>query len=147
MDEENLDLRRRFNNPQICLGVLLLLLTIVFAGCKKDSRVVFIQGVWYNKNAHLANIPSESAQETNWEFDNHYFEISSCCFIESYFSGNYSITEKKEDELTLELFNMKGQNSSITLNREDTMSLVIKIDESSDTIWINGDGPYSRISP
>ena len=128
------------------MGEISVLIVLFLAGCKKDERVEFIQGVWYNKNAHLANIPAESAQESNWEFDNRYFSFSSCCIVESYFSGNYSITDKKENELTLDLYSMKGQIGGNTLRRSDALTLVIKINPEADTITINGDGPYTRVS-
>lgn len=126
---------------------LVLLSALILAGCKPDPRVEFIQGTWYSLNAHLANIPAESAQETTWVFDHGYVEISACCFVETYFSGSYSIADKKEDEVTLDLFNLQGQNGGMNLTRKDTLTLVIRINEIDDTIKINGDGPYTRVAP
>lgn len=130
----------------LCLG-LILLAGLVLAGCKKDPRLEFIQGLWYSKNAHLANIPGERAQETNWEFDNGYFSSNTCCFAEAYYSGYYTVMEREENKLTLELHNMRGQVGDIILDKADVMSAVIKLDTEHDTIRINGDGPYTRVSP
>ncbi len=115
--------------------------------CKNDPLLEFIQGVWYYKNAHLANIPAESALVTNWVFDNGYFSMDSCCFVKMNFSGDYSVTNKAENELTLELFNLQGQYGDAVLHRNDTLSTAIKIDTEADTLRINLDGPYTRIGP
>jgi hypothetical protein len=125
----------------------MLLFTLVLTGCKKDPRVEFIQGVWSYKDAHLANIPSEPAQVTDWEFNNWSFQINTCCFYEAYFSGYFRVQESKDDELTLELYNLQGQNGGTNLFRDDSMTIVIKIDQEAGTIRVNGDGPYTRVSP
>ena len=65
MSGKIIKLSKRNSKTPITLCVLLLCLSIVLVGCKKDPRVEFIQGVWYYKDAHLANIPSESAQVTD----------------------------------------------------------------------------------
>ena len=131
----------------IILCVLLLWLSVALVGCKKNPKLEFIQGVWYYKDAHLANIPSESAQVTNWVFDNGFFSMDSCCFVKMNFSGYYSVADSTESELTLELFNLQGLYGGTVLYRNDTMSAVIKIDTEADTIRINNDGPYTRIGP
>ena len=125
---------------------MMVILTLLASGCKKDPRVEFIQGEWYYKDAHLANIPSESAQTTNWVFDHGYFSMDSCCFVESYFSGNYYISARQENKLTLELINLKGQNGDTVLFKDDAMTIVISIDPEADTIKVGKDGPYARIS-
>ena len=131
----------------IILCVILLRLSAALVGCKKDPKVEFIQGVWYYKDAHLANILAESAQVTNWVFDNGYFSVDSCCFVKMNFSGYYSVSDRTDSELTLELFNLQGLYGGTVLYRYDTMSGVIKIDTEADTIRINNDGPYTRIGP
>jgi hypothetical protein len=130
----------------LLLGVVLVL-AAGLAGCKKDPRLSFIQGVWFYKDEHLKNFPGESAQVTNWEFDNGYFSVYSCCFTEVNFSGYYSATEREGDQLNLELFNLEGQNGSMALRKNDTATITVEIDPDSDTLMINGDGPYSRFSP
>ena len=125
---------------------LLVCLALLLAACKVDPRLDFIQGVWFYKDAHLANIPSESAQETIVEFDNGYISMDSCCFTEMYFSGSYSVSEKKENGLTLDLFNLKGHYGGFNLTRNDTMFMLITIDPDTDTIKINGSGPFERVS-
>jgi hypothetical protein len=136
-----------FWNPRALLWISLLIIVLTISGCKKDPLVEFIQGNWYYKDAHLANIPAESAQVTNWIFDNYYFELDSCCFTEEYFSGNYSITERNENKLTLELYNMRGQMGGMNISSEDTYYIVITIDPETDTIKVSGDGPYTRVNP
>lgn len=129
------------------LYILVIACSIIVAGCKRDPRVMFIQGLWYYKDAHLANIPGESAQETNWEFRNGYFSIYTCCFYKASYSGFYSITEREENKLTLEMFNLRGQAGDIIFDKYDTLGAVLKIDPEGDTLLINGDGPYTRIAP
>jgi hypothetical protein len=131
----------------IILWILLLGISVILVGCKKDPMLEFIQGVWYYKNAHLANTPAESAQVTNWVFENGYFSMDSCCFVKMNFSGYYSVTDKAENELTLEFFNLQGQYGGTVLYRDDTQSAVIKIDTEADTLMINNDGPYTRVGP
>ena len=126
---------------------LVLVLCLSVAGCKKDPKVTFIQGTWYYHDAHLANIPGESGQETYWVFDNGYFSLDSCCFVKSYYSGYYSITERTDNGLTLELYNLRGQYGDIVLHRGDTLAAMVKIDTQADTLTINSDGPYTRVSP
>jgi len=147
MLSERLDQPQRFIFARPLLWTTMLIIVLVVSGCKKDPRVEFIQGGWYYKDAHLANIPAESAQVTNWEFDNYYFAIDSCCFTEAYFSGYYSISERDENKLSLELFNMRGQMGGTALNKDDTMTIVITLDPETDTIKVSGDGPYSRVGP
>lgn len=136
---------RPFYKPSFLL-VILLMIALAVSACKKDDRVEFIQGAWTYKDAHLANIPAESAQVTDWEFDNYYFCMDTCCFYEANFSGNYTIIDRDENELTLELFKMQGQYGGTILYKDDTMQIVISIDPDTDKIKISGDGPYSRLS-
>ena len=147
MSGKIIKLSKRNSKTPITLCVLLLCITIVLVGCKKDPRVEFIQGVWYYKDAHLANIPSESAQVTDWVFENGYFSMDSCCFVKMNYSGYYSIIDRAENELTLELYNLQGQAGDTVLYRTDTLSAIIKIDTEADTLKINNDGPYTRLSP
>jgi len=137
--------RIMFSRPM--LWTTLLIIVLVASGCKKDPRVEFIQGSWYYKDAHLANIPSESAQVTSWEFDNYYFATDSCCFTEAYFSGYYSISERDENKLILDLNNMRGQMGGMNINNHDTFTIVITLDPETDTIKVSGDGPYTRVGP
>jgi hypothetical protein len=123
------------------------LFSLTLAGCKKDPRVTFIQGIWYYKDAHLANFPGESAQVTNWEFDNGYFSIYTCCFYKASYSGYFSVVERAENKLTLEMFNLKGQAGDLIFHQDDTINAVLEIDTQADTLLINGDGPYARVAP
>jgi len=147
MHSERIDQTQRFMFTRTLLWTTMLIIVLVVSGCKKDPRVEFIQGGWYYKDAHLANIPAESAQGTSWEFDNYYFSIDSCCFTEAYFSGYYSISERDENKLTLDLYNMRGQMGGMNINKDDTMTIVITLDPEADTIKVSGDGPYTRIGP
>jgi hypothetical protein len=138
---------RGLAKPSLVVWGIILISAIVLSGCKKDPKVVFIQGEWYRKNAHLANIPGEPAQETSWYFDNGYFSVGSCCFVKSYFSGYYVVTERGENSLTLELTNLEGQNGDMILHRDDKLYADIQIDTKADTLMINSEGPFSRVSP
>jgi hypothetical protein len=129
------------------LIIILIMSSVTLSGCKKDPRVTFFQGIWYYKNAHLANIPGESAQVTNWEFDNGFFSIYTCCFYKASYSGYYSVVERDENKLVLEMFNLRGQVGDLTFNKNDTINAVLKIDTETDTLFINGDGPYTRVTP
>ena len=147
MHETRITQPRKILFSRAFMWMTLLLIVLVVTGCKKDPKVVFIQGAWYYKDAHLANIPAESAQVTSWVFDNSYFSMDSCCFVKANYSGYYSITGRQENELTLELFNMKGQIGGTVLFKDDTLAIVIKIDPETDTIKVSGDGPYTRLRP
>ena len=127
--------------------ILMTISTLTLTGCKKDPRVTFIQGIWYYKDAHLANITGESAQVTNWEFNNGYFSIYTCCFVKANYSGYYSVVERDENKLILEMFNLQGQVGDLIFHKGDTIKTVLTIDTQSDTLEINGDGPYSRVTP
>ncbi len=126
---------------------IILLISIFLAGCKKDPKVDFIQGEWYYKDAHLANIVGESAQETSWVFDNGYFSVGSCCFVKSYFSGYYVVTDRADNKLNLELYNLEGQNGDTVLHKDDTLYAEIQLNVQADTLTINSKGPYTRIEP
>ena len=147
LDENRLSQPRKATFGYILLGSILILLALVLSGCKKDPRVTFIQGIWFYKDEHLKNFPGESAQVTNWEFDNGYFSMYSCCFTEVDFSGYYSVADREENQLTLDLFNLNGQRGSTPYRKTDTMSIIIKIDPEADTIMVNCDGPYNRLGP
>jgi hypothetical protein len=147
MCSKRIDQLRRFIIPRTLLFTTMLIIVLVVSGCKKDPRVEFIQGYWYYKDAHLANLPGESAQVTNWQFNNYYFAMDACCFTEAYFSGYYSISERDDNELTLELFNLRGQMGGTVLNKDDTMTIIITLDPETDTIKVSGDGPYTRVGP
>jgi hypothetical protein len=137
----------RLRKNHLILLILLAISVLMLSGCKKDPRVTFIQGRWSYKNAHLSNIPGESAQVTDWEFDNGFFSIYTCCFYKANYSGYYSIVERDENKLVLEMFNIKGQAGDLIFHKDDTINTVLKIDTETDTLFVNGDGPYSRLMP
>jgi hypothetical protein len=145
MGNKYLGQRQNLRFGYLFVAMFVVLLPFLAVGCKKDPKLEFIQGLWYYNDAHLANIPGESAQVTSWAFDRGTFFIDSCCFTESHFSGRYYVSESEDDKLTLELFNLSGQNGDNVLSKEDELTLVIKINTQTDTIQINRDGPYSRI--
>ena len=147
MSGKMITLSKRNLKTRIFVCAVLLCFSVVLVGCKKDPRVEFIQGVWYYMDAHLANIPSESAQVTDWVFENGYFSVDSCCFVKMNFSGYYSVKDRAENELTLELYNLQGQAGDTVLYRRDTLSAILKIDTEADTLKINNEGPYTRIGP
>jgi hypothetical protein len=130
---------------RVFLWTSMLILVLAATGCKKDPRLEFIEGAWYYKDAHLANIPGESFQTTDWVFNNYYLTMNTCCFIEASYSGNFSVADRDENKLTLDLFNLKGHMGGMAINKDDTLTIVIKIDPDTDTIKIDGDGPYIRV--
>ncbi len=67
--------------------------------------------------------------------------------MKSYYSGYYAITERAENKLVLELYNLEGQNGDIVLHRNDTLYAEIQLDTEKDTLIINSKGPFERISP
>jgi hypothetical protein len=138
---------KRGGRKNFTLFGLILLTSLLLIGCKKDPKLSFIQGMWFYKDAHLANLPGESAQETTWQFDHGYFSVDTCCFVKAYYSGYYSVSERKENELILNLFNLQGQVGDIVLRRDDTMSATITIDQEQNAIYIDHAGPYSKASP
>ncbi len=147
MSGERGEVPRSIIKPILLVWIFVIALPLLLAGCKKDPKVTFIQGGWYYKDAHLANIVGESAQEISWDFDNGYFSVGSCCFVKSYFSGYYVVTERAENKLVLELYNLQGQNGDIVLHRDDTLYAEIQIDTEKDSLIINSKGPYTRIKP
>jgi hypothetical protein len=57
------------------------------------------------------------------------------------------VTARGEQTLTLELYNLDGQNGDIVLHRDDTMYADIQVNEDADTLTINSDGPFTRVNP
>jgi hypothetical protein len=147
MYEKRIDRYRWNGQSRIMFWAFIVILALVISGCKKDQKLEFIQGSWYYNDAHLENIVGEPEQVTTWVFYNSSFTMDSCCFYEAYYSGYYYVTDKQDNQLTLELFNMKGQIGGTVLFKDDTQTIVIKIDSEADTIKVSGDGPYTRISP
>jgi hypothetical protein len=45
------------------------------------------------------------------------------------------------------MFNLKGQIGDLIFHKDDTINAVLKIDTQTDTLLINGDGPYTRVTP
>ena len=126
------------------LVIVLLLSSLILAGCARDENEEFIQGQWYDKDDHLANLPGESALELYWLFDDHYFEAYACCFTRSDFSGYYRIVSSEGDIMELELYNPKGYNGDFRFSSSDTLSLTIEIDRLAGTLEIGANGPFTR---
>ncbi len=51
----------KYSKSIALVWMIAIVLPLVLSSCKKDPRVTFIQGEWYYKDAHLANIVGESA--------------------------------------------------------------------------------------
>lgn len=75
------------------------------------------------------------------------FQWTAVVLLKMNFSGYYSIKDRAENELTLELYNLQGQAGDTVLYRTDTLSAILKINTEADTLKINNDGPYTRIGP
>lgn len=126
-------------------GVLLIMLLSLFlTGCKMEPNEEFIQGQWYDNNDHLSNLPGESRQESFWYFDNKTFETYGCCFTHWEFSGNYRVVESDEDEMILELYNLRGYSSSTVYHSDDVAMIEIDINWGDDTISLGSD-PFTRV--
>jgi hypothetical protein len=127
---------------------LLILITwgVFVTGCRADPNQEFIQGTWYNNDAHLAGIAGETYLETTWTFGGDEFKMVACCFNEEYGYGNYRIVESSDTSLTLELYNVQGQVGGIVLPKNSSMQVIITIDKEKDTIAF-GHQVFTRYEP
>ena len=119
----------------------MIVLAVVLAACTPDQNDLFIQGRWYHNNPHLLEVVGESFQETFWTFDRGTYHTHSCCFARYEQSGRYTILESEGNTLILEFFNINGKLNS------ERYQVGVKIDPETDTIRIQGSGPYERIYP
>ncbi len=133
-------LRRLY--PLVLLGLIPAL-----AGCLRDPNVAYIQGVWYNNDAHLLSVVGESQLETWWSFSGGRFSQEACCFAEVSITGSYRIFDSEGDTLILELYNMQGHQQGYAIPQGTTASTTIKIDRETDTVRINSSGPFTRLTP
>jgi len=121
---------------------LSMLLAVLLLGCKPDPDHEFIQDTWVFHSEHLQNITGEQHLTIVWRFNRGTFAYAACCFnIDTQLTGSYSIRERKEDFLLLELFNVKGDASTVSAE------IFIKIDRQNDSLSINGTSPYLRQEP
>jgi hypothetical protein len=130
--------------------LVLIGLSVFLGGCKGDPNDGFIQGTWYYNDPHLANLSGEQQLESWWTFRRGLvgtFEYYACCFVEVVQSGNYAVLESDEETLVLELFNVRGHASGMSLEPGSTGEVRIKIDRQADTLKIGRDGPFIRKGP
>ena len=123
----------------ILLGMILL--AAILSACTPDQNDLFIQGRWYHNSPHLLEVVGESYQETYWTFDRGTYQTHACCFARFEQSGRYNILESEGNTLTLEFFNINGKFNS------ERFQVGVKIDPETDTIRIQGSGPFERIYP
>jgi hypothetical protein len=128
------------------LGVAALLVPLL-SGCLRDRNVRYVQGTWYNNDAHLLSVVGESPLEQWWTFWSGSFSQEACCFAEASISGSYRILESEGDTLVLELFNMQGHQQGYAVRQGATGAVTIKIDREADILRINGSGPFTRLTP
>jgi hypothetical protein len=143
---------RQVRTRRIRASVLLvsIALSVVLGGCKSDPNEEFIQGTWYHNDPHLAGIDGESQLESWWTFRQGLvgtFEYYACCFVETQQAGNYAILKSDEGTLVLELFNVKGHVSRMSISPDTRVEVRIKIDREADTIKIDRTGPFIRTGP
>ncbi len=123
--------------PVTYLCISLLLLTSCM-GASESS----IQGTWEYSEEHLMPIAGEQHLTVIWFFNNGTFSYQACCFnVDQEITGRYRILEEDGDILILELYNTRG--ASFRLNTE----IRVKIDRESDTLNIQGAGPFHRLGP
>jgi hypothetical protein len=116
-------------------------LMIFLAGCMGPSEE-YIQGRWEYQSEHLSNIPAESHLHVTWEFYGGSFYYYYCCFnAEIELTGHYRVLSNEENNIDLELYDVKGAASRI--NSE----IRIKIDPDTDTLTIMGTSPFIRLTP
>jgi hypothetical protein len=130
--------------------LVLIALSVFLGGCKSDPNEDFIQGTWYHNDPHLANLSGEQQLESWWTFRQGLvgtFEHYSCCFVEVVQSGNYTVLKSDEETLVLELFNVRGHLSGMSLEPDSTAEVRIQIDRQADTIKIDRTGPFIRTGP
>ncbi|MGD9100965.1 MAG: hypothetical protein PVF45_10835 [Anaerolineae bacterium] len=119
--------------------IFLLAIVLVVVGCT-DANEDFIQGSWYTRSDHLDQVSGETYLEVQWTFDRGTFAYRACCFnIDASLTGRYRILESEGDEITLELFNVKGSETRI----QPEIKLIINRDE--DTLVVIGGGEYRRV--
>ena len=130
--------------------LVLMALSVFLGGCKGDPNDDSIQGTWYRNDPHLANLSGEQQLESWWTFRQGIvgtFEHYACCFVEVLQSGNYTVLNSDEETLVLELFNVRGHLSGISLKPDTAAEVRIKIDRQADTIKIDRTGPFVRRGP
>ena len=130
--------------------LVLIALSVFLGGCKGDPNDDFIQGTWYHNDPHLANLSGEQQEESWWTFRQGLvgtFEHYVCCFVEIVQSGNYTVLNSDGDTLVLELFNVRGHASGMSLEPDSTAEVRIQIDRQADTIKIDRTGPFIRTGP
>jgi hypothetical protein len=135
---------------QAAILLVLIALGVFLGGCKSDPNNEFVQGTWYQNDPHLAGIDGEQQLESWWTFRQGImgtFEHYACCFVEIQRSGNYAILESDGENLVLELFNIKGHASRMSIAPGTTVEVRIKIDRQADTIEIDRAGPFIRTGP
>jgi hypothetical protein len=132
-----------FTNKKKHLSVLLgiLLLVSFMVACTPDPNEAFIQGNWYYNDLHIQEVPGESYSESFWNFSRGTFDAYTCCFVKYHQYGRYDIVESEGDTLTLVLFNIDGNLNS------ERVQIGIRIDRETDTIRIQGGGPFTRTLP
>jgi hypothetical protein len=121
--------------------IWVLVLASFLAACTPDQNETFIQGRWYHNDPHLLSKVGETYAETFWTFDRGTYETYTCCFVKYQQSGRYTILESEGDTLILEFFYINGKPNS------ERFQVGVKVDPESDTIRIQGSGPYERIWP
>ena len=127
--------------------LFLLVLASVLAGCMSDPNEKFIQGVWSWDDPHFFGLLGESHSIHNWLFDYKTFQYSACCFVQVSLQGKYHIISSEDNEIQLELFDLSGDMEGDAVSPDATIILTIKIDRENDQAFIDGSGPFTRLTP
>jgi hypothetical protein len=115
-----------------------LLLALLLAGRVRVDAA--IQGAWSYSEPAIGGVSRQSAVHTEWTFDKGVFAAHSCCAFRPGFSGRYRVTEAEGDRLLLRLFDISG-------DAEGSLELRVIVDAGSDTLTIEGVGPFVRSVP
>lgn len=118
---------------------------MLLSACQQAASVEYIQGVWNYEDLHLKPIPGESEYIESWVIDNGAFAIQGCCFVETNLTGSYRILEADETTVTLELYDMRGNQGSQPISSGAVSKVTIRINEDG-TIDIGRNRGYIRIS-
>ena len=115
---------------------------ILIGGCQPSPNVAFIQGGWIYEDPHLKNLPAEQPLTAVWVFDQGVFHTVACCFnIDLSLDGRYSVLSDQDNVLTLELFDVSEPGRGVG------GEIRLVIDRETDTLNIQGTGPFTRIEP
>ena len=122
------------------LGVAaLIVVAALSAGCT-DRNETFIQGSWLYSEPTVGGVGTASSVHTFWTFDHGSFDANSCCENRGSMQGSYRIVESNDDTLVLDLYDIEDDAGT------EDYTLTIKLDRERGALFLQGTGPYLRVS-